>query len=84
METALPKRWVKMTMSLADQEGTMINERIKDLKLAASFVKSIETEDHKVNLEIQQVAQHIEGLVYQLRERRANDAEIDQPRQRTA
>ena len=71
-------------MFLDDREGTMINERIKDLKLAASFVKSIETEDHKVNLEIQQVAQHIEGLAYQLRERRANDARLHEPRQQTA
>ncbi len=39
----------------------MTKERIKDLKLAASFVKSIETADHMINLEIQQLAQRIPG-----------------------
>lgn len=71
-------------MSLAHQDECMMNERIKDLKLAASFVKSIETADHAVNLEIQQVAQHIEGLAYQLYERRVNAAEEHHPRQKTA
>ena len=71
-------------MSVAHQDESMMNERIKDLKLAASFVKSIETADHAVNLEIQQVAQHIEGLAYQLYERRVNAAEEHHPRQKTA
>ena len=71
-------------MSLAHQDESMMNERIKDLKLAASFVKSIETADHTVNLEIQQVARHIEGLAYQLHERRSNAAEEHRPRQKTA
>lgn len=71
-------------MSLAHQDESMMNERIKDLKLAASFVKSIETADHAVNLEIQQVAQHIECLAYQLYERRLNAAEEHHPRQKTA
>jgi hypothetical protein len=71
-------------MSVAHQDESMMNERIKDLKLAASFVKSIETADHTVNLEIQQVAQHIEGLAYQLYERRVNAAEEHHPRQKTA
>jgi hypothetical protein len=71
-------------MSLAHQDESLMNERIKDLKLAASFVKSIETADHTVNLEIQQVAQHIEGLAYQLYERRVNEALEHQPRQKTA
>ena len=73
-----------MNMSLTDREDAMINERIKDLRLAASFVKSIETEDHTVNLEIQQVAQHIEGLAYQLRERRPDPDRMHHPRQQTA
>ena len=71
-------------MSLAHQDESIMNERIKDLKLAASFVKSIETADHTVNLEIQQVAQHIEGLAYQLYERRFNAAEDHHSRQKTA
>jgi hypothetical protein len=48
----------------------MTAERIKDLKLAASFVRSIETADHTVNLEIQQLAHRIERLAGQLGERR--------------
>ncbi len=71
-------------MSLAHQDESLMNERIKDLKLAANFVKSIETADHTVNLEIQQVAQHIEGLAYQLYERRVNEALEHQLRQKTA
>ncbi len=43
-------------MSRTKGGQTMTKERIKDLKLAASFVKSIETADHKINLEIQQLA----------------------------
>ena len=71
-------------MSLAHQDESMMNERIKDLKLAASFVKSIETADHAVNLEIQQVARHIEGLAYQLYERRFSAAEEHHPQQKSA
>ncbi|MDH3475869.1 MAG: hypothetical protein OEM59_19490 [Rhodospirillales bacterium] len=51
-------------------EEAMTAERIKDLKLAASFVRSIETTDHTVNLEIQQLARRIERLASQLGERR--------------
>lgn len=46
-------------------------ERINDLKLAASFVKSIETEDHGVNLEIQRLAGQIEEIAEQLSGRTA-------------
>ena len=71
-------------MSSAHQEESTMNERIKDLKLAASFVKSIETADHALNLEIQQVARHIEGLACQLYERRLDAASEQQQRQETA
>ena len=71
-------------MSPAHQDESTMNERIKDLKLAASFVKSIETADHTINLEIQQVARHIEGLACQLHERRFNAAEEHRSQQNTA
>ncbi len=51
----------------------MTKERIKDLKLAASFVKSIETADHTINLEIRQLAQRIECIALQLGESRDNN-----------
>ncbi len=51
----------------------MTMERIKDLKLAASFVKSIETADHTINLEIQQLAQRLELIALQLGESRDNN-----------
>ena len=51
----------------------MTKERIKDLELAASFVKSIETADHMINLEIQQLAQRIEYIALQLGESRDNN-----------
>ncbi len=49
-------------MSRTKGEQTLIKECIKDLKLAASFVKSIETADHRINLEIQQLAQRPSSL----------------------
>ena len=58
--------WEKMRMSWANRNETMSAERINDLRLAASFVKSIETEDHNVNLEIQKVARRIERLASEL------------------
>ncbi len=61
-------------MSRTKGEQTMTKEHIKDLKLAASFVKSIETADHAANLEIQQLAQRIEHIALQLGESRAGTA----------
>jgi len=58
--------WERMTMSWANQSEILSAERINDLRLAASFVKSIETEDHNVNLEIQKVARRIERLATEL------------------
>jgi len=58
--------WEKMMMSRANRSEAMSAERINDLILAASFVKSIETEDHDVNLEIQKVARRIERLASEL------------------
>lgn len=58
--------WEKMMMTRANRSEDMSAERINDLILAASFVKSIETEDHDVNLEIQKVARRIERLASEL------------------
>ncbi len=60
-------------MSRTKGEQTITKEHIKDLKLAASFVKSIETADHTANLEIQQLAQRIEHIALQLSESRDNN-----------
>jgi hypothetical protein len=60
-------------MSRTKGGQTMTMERIKDLKLAASFLKSIETADHMINLEIQQLAQRIEYIALQLGESRDNN-----------
>ena len=50
-----------MDSSTHDEPGAC--EPLKDLKLAASFVKSIETGDHRMNLDIQRLAREIEDLV---------------------
>ena len=60
-------------MSRTKGGQTLTKECIRDLKLAASFVKSIETADHTINLEIQQLAQRIELIALQLGESRDNN-----------
>ncbi len=54
-------------MAWGHHRETAATKKAKDLKLAASFVKSIETEDHGINIEIQQLARDIERLAAQLR-----------------
>lgn len=54
-----------MTAS-STHEDARACEPLKDLKLAASFVKSIETDDHRVNLDIQRLAREIEELIKRL------------------
>ena len=56
-------------MSWAHREESVTSARISDLKLAASFVKSIETEDSSVNLEIKRVARQIEHIAESLGDR---------------
>lgn len=60
-------------------QETITDGRIKDLKLAASFVKSIETADHGVNLEIQRVAQQIESIAGDLNARQAKEVASQHP-----
>jgi response regulator RpfG family c-di-GMP phosphodiesterase len=62
-------KFQKLRMSWADRHDTVTTERVKDLKLAASFVKSIETKDQQVNLEIQRLARQIEHIAERLRGR---------------
>jgi len=38
----------------------------KDIALAASFVRSLETSDYEVNLELQRLASHLERLAGQV------------------
>jgi hypothetical protein len=58
--------WEKLRIPWADRGETMTTKGVKDLKLAANFVKSIETEDHQVNLEIQGLARRIEYIASRL------------------
>ena len=53
-------------MPRADHTDNPNTARVKDLRLAASFVKSIETTNHTANLEIQRVAQQIEYIAFEL------------------
>jgi hypothetical protein len=61
-------------MPWADHTDNANTARVKDLRLAASFVKSIETTNHTVNLEIQRVAQQIENIAFQLTDSRPDAA----------
>lgn len=53
-------------MSRADRDLAAASTRISDLRLAASFVKTIETEDWSVNQEIKRVARQIEHIAESL------------------
>ncbi len=58
--------WEKLRILRADRGETRATKVVKDLKLAANFVKSIETEDHQANLEIQGLARRIEYIASRL------------------
>jgi hypothetical protein len=61
--------WEKLRIPWAHRAESAANARVSDLKLAANFVKSIETEDAAVNLEIKQVARQIEHIAESLDDR---------------
>ncbi len=61
--------WEKLRLPWADRGKTMTAKGVKDLKLAANFVESIETEDPQVNLEIQGLARRIEQIAGRLSRR---------------
>jgi hypothetical protein len=44
----------------------MVESRINDLKLAARFVRSIQTENHTLNHELEMIAREIDDLVSRL------------------
>lgn len=64
--------WEKLRLSRAHREESVASARISDLKLAASFVESIETEDPAINLEIKRVVREIEHIADSLGDRAAN------------
>lgn len=58
--------WQRLRMSRAHRDLATATTGISDLRLAASFVKSIETEDWSVNEEIKRVARQIEHIAESL------------------
>ena len=71
--------WEKLRVSRAHRDQAAASARISDLRLAASFVKSIETEDSSVNLEIRRVAQQIEHIADSLGSRAENADDLPHP-----
>ncbi len=61
--------WEKLRIPKARHADQMASTHINDLKLAASFVKSIETEDATLDVEMKQIAQRIENIAKTLAER---------------
>ncbi len=60
--------WEKLRTSLAHRSESVTAARVSDLKLAASFVRTIETENPEVNLEIQRIARRISHVAERLNE----------------
>jgi hypothetical protein len=58
--------WEKLRTSLAQRNESVTDARVSDLRLAASFVRSIESEDPRVNLEIQRIARRIAHIADRL------------------
>lgn len=59
------------------QRGESVTEAgVSDLRLAASFVKSIETDNPEINLQMQRIARHISRVADRLNEpaKAANEA----------
>lgn len=64
--------WEKLRTPWALRAESAASAQISDLKLAASFVKSIETQDATLDLEIRRVARRIEDIAESLAERAEN------------
>ncbi len=64
--------WQKLRIPKTRRADTLASARINDLRLAASFIKSIDTEDAKLDLEIRRAAQRIEDIADLLVERARN------------
>jgi len=70
-EAILPL-WEKLRIPRVLRAESVASAQINDLKLAASFVESIETEDATFDLEIRRVARRIEEIADSLAERARN------------
>jgi hypothetical protein len=60
--------WEKLRTSLAQRSESVTAARVSDLRLAASFVRSIESGNPEVNLEIQRIARRISYVADKLNE----------------
>jgi len=54
--------WQKLRIPKTLRAESVASARVNDLRLAASFIKSIDTEDAKLDLEIRRAAQRIEDV----------------------
>ena len=64
--------WEKLRIPKALRSESVATTQVNDLKLAASFLKSIETADATLDLEIGRAAQRIEDIAESLAERARN------------
>jgi len=58
--------WNKWKAATAEREQIEKSQCARDVALAASFVRSLETEDLAVNLELGRLAGRLEGIAGQL------------------
>ena len=58
--------WTVWKAASAEQDRTERKRCAKDIALAASFVRSLETTDNEVNRELQRLAGHLERLAGQV------------------
>lgn len=58
--------WNKWKAATAEREQIEKSQCARDVALAASFVRSLETEDRAVNLELNRLAGRLEGIAGQL------------------
>ncbi len=64
--------WEKLRIPKALRPESVASAGICDLKLAASFIKSIETQDETLDLEIRRIARRLEDITDTLAERTEN------------
>lgn len=71
--TGLPF-WTKWKAATAERERVEKTQCARDVALAASFVRSLETEDRAVNLELSRLAGHLERIAGQLEQESSAEA----------
>jgi hypothetical protein len=60
--------WEKLRTSLTQRGESVTEAGVGDLRLAAIFVRSIETDNPEINLELQRIARHISRVADRLNE----------------